>query len=104
MRKECDFVKFGETHEASYTEFVINTKSKKTEESWIFFLDILRKEIDKHTPHKFKNESREPRCYKREIRRELRRQGYSYNVYKKAMNSENKTTKLEAREIYVTQK
>jgi hypothetical protein len=102
--KKCDFVKFGETLEVSFTEFLINTKNKNTEESWTLFLDILRKEIDKHIPHKFKNESREPRWYNHEIRRELRRQRYLHSAYKKAMTSENKTTELGARESYITQR
>jgi hypothetical protein len=31
--KKRDFVKFGETLEASFAEFLINTKNKNTEES-----------------------------------------------------------------------
>jgi hypothetical protein len=83
--EKCDFKKFGEAIESSFTAFLASSKDKNVDTSWKYFLDILRKGIDKYIPHKLKRETKEPRWYNCEVRRELRRQRQSHNSYKSSI-------------------
>jgi hypothetical protein len=102
--EKCDFKKFGETLEASIMNFEATTKGKNTDETWTCFLEILRKGIDEHIPHKFKRESKEPRWYNQEVRRELRRQRLLHNTYKNSIKSGDASIELAAKETYVAQR